>query len=334
MKVYGIGNPLIDILVDVTEEDIVKFNLDKGIMHLINEDKRKELLNYVDDKKKRYACGGDCPNTIIALSNLGIPVGFGGRIGSGAFGKIYYDELEKHKVISDLKNSSDLPTGSCIVLITPDHERTMNTFLGNCRNYCVEDLVEENIKRADFFYFTGYLWDTDCQKVAAMKAIEIAKKNNVKIIFDVADPFAVKRYKNDFLKIIGEHAYCAFANKEEAKILFDTEDAKEAVTKLSELCAIGVVKIGSAGSLVKRHKEDIIEIPIHKVQAVDTTGAGDIYAAGFIYGIVNYLGDRRSGIFASFLASQIVAQKGAQFSDRAVKEILGHIERGSWNFVD
>jgi sugar/nucleoside kinase (ribokinase family) len=333
MKVYGIGSPLIDILVDVTEEDIKNLGLDKGVMHLINEQKRHELLEFLDSKKKRYSCGGDCPNTIITLSNLGVSAGFGGRLGSGAFGKIYSDEFKKHNLICDLKNSSDLPTGSSIILITPDHERTMNTYLGNCRNFCVEDLEEENIKKAEYLYFTCYLWDTDCQKQAAKRAIEIAESNNIKIIFDVADPFAVKRYKSDFLRIIKEHAYLVFANKEESKILFDTDNPEIAINKMSELCAVSVVKTGSEGSLVKRYGEDIIKIPIHKVQAVDTTGAGDIYAAGFIYGLVNDFDLRRSGVFASFLASQIVSQKGAQFSEGTQKEILAHLKRGSWEFI-
>ena len=193
-KVYGIGNPLIDVIVNVTDEELKNLGLYKGTMNLINLDKRLELTAFIKGKAPQFSCGGSCPNTVITLSSLGIETTLAGKIGSDEYGTIYKSRLNSLNVRDNLAVSEENVTGSSIILITPDSERTMNTYLGANRDFCPDDVIESEVARADFFQFTGYMWDTKNQMEAIRKAMDIAKRNNVKISFDIADPFAVGRY--------------------------------------------------------------------------------------------------------------------------------------------
>ncbi len=332
LDVYGIGNPLIDILVDVADSELSILGVDKGVMHLVEDEKRNRIISHIESKPKKVMCGGDCPNTMIALSNLGVKAAIAGKIGADDFGAMYDEQILSHKVISRLKKGSG-HTGSSVILITPDSERTMNTHLGMCRNFTKEDVDEDMISSARFMYFTGYLWDTESQKEAILHAVSLAEKHGTKVVFDVADPFAVKRYRQEFLRLIEDHADIVFANEAEAKLLFDVDDAESAVSRLSSLCSIAIVKVGEHGAFVKKKDSGSLFIPSRKVKAVDTTGAGDIFASGFLYGLCKGMSLRDSGIFASYLASHIVAQKGAQFSKEKVSEILSDIKSGAWDFT-
>jgi sugar/nucleoside kinase (ribokinase family) len=332
IKVYGIGNPLIDIIADVNDNDLDTLGLNKGTMHLIDVEERTKILQYIDQLEKSYSCGGSCPNTIIALAGLGIKSALGGKIGNKEHSKIYEEQLIKNNVISELK-SAEGATGSSIILVTPDSERTMNTYLGNCQHYSPIDVNTSLIEEADYLYFTGYMWDTELQKNAILKAISFAEQHNTHIIFDVADPFAVNRYRDDFLELIKTHGEIVFANQEEAKIFFNEEDPHICVEKLSEICNIAVVKIGSKGSLIKEKGQPIIHIPANKVISKDTTGAGDMFAAGFIFGLAKDYSIEEAGICASYLASQIILQHGAQFSLEKQKELFKDLEKEHWNYL-
>src|SRR3989344_1481687 len=267
LAVYGIGSPLMDILVNVKSEELSELNLNKGVMHLLDERKREELISFIANRDKKLTCGGDTPNTIIALANLGIPTALSGRIGKDEYGDHYKKKLEELKIISNLKEGN-LPTGTSIILISEDSERTMCTHLGACQNFNKEDINEKLISNSKYIHFTGYMWGTDAQKEAVMKAIKIAKANSTKVIFDVADPFVVKNNKEDLIKLIKENVDIVFANKEESRLLLDTEDPEEAINKLSKLCKIAVIKIGSKGALVKNKNEIVIFIPSRKVNAI------------------------------------------------------------------
>ncbi|MBI4158856.1 adenosine kinase [Candidatus Woesearchaeota archaeon] len=332
LAVYGIGSPLMDILVNIKSEELSKLKLNKGIMHIINGKKREELLSFIENKDKNLICGGDTPNTIIALANLGMPTALSGRIGNDEYGNHYRKKLKELKIISNLKEGT-LPTGTSIILISEDSERTMGTYLGVCQHFNEEDIDKELISNSKYIHFTGYMWGADAQKRAVMKAIKIAKANSTGVIFDVADPFIVKNNKEDLIKLIKENVDIVFANKEESRILLDIENPEEAINKLSKLCNIAVVKIGSEGALIKQKNEQTIFIPSRRVNVIDTTGAGDNFAAGFIYGLCNNMSLQESGIFASYLASHIVSNVGAQLSEKTKKEILLNIKKGSWNYI-
>ena len=314
--VYGIGNPLIDILAKVNDTDLENLSIPKGIMSLIDLDQREKILSYIEKKDKDYSCGGSCPNTMITLSAMGVKTALGGKTGNDEFGKIYEEQLIKHEKISSSLRKGKGATGSSIILITPDGERSMNTYLGSNREFNEKDVDEAALISSSFFYFTGYMWDTENQKAAIIKSLDICRNKGIKVAFDVADPFAVGRYKDDFLDLIEKRADIVFANSEEAKILFDTDNPEKNVKELSSMNTIAAVKNGKHGSLIKDHKSSVITIPVLNDRGcVDTTGAGDTYAAGFLYGIVTGQSAEKAGEYASIAASAIVAKIGAQFTD-------------------
>lgn len=312
-NVYGIGNPLIDIIVSISDEELRSLGLHKGTMNLIDRSKQHELADFIKTKNEiSYSCGGSCPNTIITLSTMGIDTTLAGKIGNDEFGKIYRQKLSESKVHDSLL-ISDNSTGSSIIFITPDSERTMNTFLGANRDFCSDDIIESDIKNSDFFHFTGYMWDTQNQKDAIKKALKIAHENNIKVSFDLGDMFAVGRYKDSFFELVSNDCDIVFANKEEARIMFDNYDAYECCKSMGKLCETAIVKNGKKGSYIS-YRNEIINIPVQGPNVpVDTTGAGDTYSAGFMYGLCSGMDVFNSGIAASVLAGQIITQTGAQF---------------------
>ena len=207
MAVYGIGNPLIDLLCFVTDKDIENLSLFKGTMNLIDEDKRKEIVEYLKKKEIRYSCGGSCPNTMVTLKSLGIETTLAGGIGFDDLGKMYKSRLKELGVNDELVENN-AATGTSIILVTEDRERTMCTFLGANRNFNKDDVNLESAKKADIFYFTGYMWDTDSQQGAIRKVLDIKKKSNFIVAFDIADPFAVGRYRQTFFDIIRGYCFC------------------------------------------------------------------------------------------------------------------------------
>lgn len=320
-KVYGIGNPLIDVIVNVSEEELRALGLYKGTMNLINLDKRLELTSFIKGKNPSFSCGGSCPNTVITLSALGIETTLAGKIGSDDFGTIYRNRLNALNVRDNLAVSDANVTGSSIILITPDSERTMNTYLGANRDFCPDDVIESEVSRADFFQFTGYMWDTKNQMEAIRKALDIAKRNNVMVSFDIADPFAVGRYHDAFLDLIRNDCDIVYANKEEARIMFDNYDPYECCKSMGKLCETAIVKNGKKGSFIS-YRRKIYEIPVQGPETpVDTTGAGDTYAAGFLYGLCMGMDIERCGNVASALAGQIIKQVGAQFSEEKIPDL-------------
>ncbi|MDC7221970.1 MAG: adenosine kinase [Spirochaetales bacterium] len=328
LQVLGIGNILIDILADVSDEDILTLGLDKGIMKLVEEEERNKILDLLKNRTCEYICGGSAPNTVITLAALGVSSGLSGKVGRDELADKYLTRLKDQGVRSYLSRSEG-DTGTSIILITPDSERTMNTSLGINRFYSKEDVNSSALAEADYFYFTGYMWDTDSQKKALLEAINDARMNRTKIVFDLADPFAVNRSREDFLNMIHHHYDIVFANREEAKLLFNTECVENSVKELAHLCEIAVVKDGGNGSYVASGGK-VWKIPVFKVDAVDSTGAGDTYAAGFLYGLSQGYSLEKSGLFASWLASRIVTIKGAQFPEAILKTLRKAISDGSW----
>ncbi|NLA97665.1 MAG: adenosine kinase, partial [Spirochaetales bacterium] len=209
--VYGIGNPLIDIIVSVEEQDIIDLGIHKGTMALISSQRMEELLQLSKQRKTTYSCGGSCPNTIIALASLGVPATLAGKIGNDENGTIYRERLVSLGVQDELVATDKEMTGSTVILSTPDSERSMNTFLGANRLYEEADVCESTVAGADFFHFTGYMWDTQSQQGAIRKALSIAKQHNTIVSFDLADPFAVGRYREPFLSLIKESCDIVYA---------------------------------------------------------------------------------------------------------------------------
>lgn len=328
LRVFSIGNILMDVLADVTDQEILDLGLDKGIMKLVSPGERLRLLDFIGNRDRVLQCGGSAPNTVITLSALGVSTGLSGKVGRDELGHAYIRQLEEQGVRSYV-SEEDGYTGTCIVLISPDSERTMNTDLAINKEYGRNNVSEEALAEADYFYFTGYMWDTDSQKGALTYAIEQAREKHTKIAFDLADPFAVNRSGKDFLQMIEQHFDIVFANREEARLLLGKESIDECLDQLSGLCEIAVIKDGKHGSWVARGNERY-NIPVNPVKAVDSTGAGDTYAAGFLYGLCQGFDLEKSGTFASWLASKIVEVKGAQFHKKELEKIQQAVLDKSW----
>ena len=326
MNIYGIGNPLIDYLVMVDDRDISNLGLYKGTMNLIDEAKREEILEYIQKKDISYNCGGSCPNTMVTLKSLGIDnVTLAGGVGFDEHARMYRDRLSSLGLRDELVGN-DAPTGTSIILVTEDRERTMCTYLGANTRYDDRDVNIESARNADLFHFTGYMWDTEPQKRAIRKVLEEKKRQGFLVSFDVADPFAVGRYRQTFIELIKDYADIVFANSEEAHFLMDNYDPRECAKSLGKLCRTAIVKNGKRGSYIS-HEGVMHDIPVYgAVNPVDTTGAGDTYAAGFLYGIAKGNDVVTSGRMASFLAGEIISQLGAQFTEEKTVELRAKLE--------
>lgn len=325
-SIYGIGNPLIDILCTIDDKDLSALSLHKGTMHLIDKERHQELISYLNNKDLTYSPGGSAPNTMVTLSLLGIETTIAGGVGEDALSNEYRAKVKEAGVHDDLVSFSEMPTGTSIIMLTEDKERTMNTFLGANRLFSSDSVNLENVKKANIFYFTGYMWDTEAQKSAILSVLKIAKANNIKVAFDLADPFAVGRYRQTFLDLITNYCDIVFANSEEARFLFDNYDAFECCKSMGKKAPIAIVKNGKAGSYVSNNGL-IHAIPVQgSKHPVDTTGAGDTYAAGFLYGIAKGYDVINAGKIASFLAGEIISQMGAQFSKEKGLSLMNYLE--------
>ena len=317
--IFGIGNPLIDVVINVEDNDLKNLGVDKGIMHLVDENRRKEIMSYFKNMSPIYHPGGSAPNTLVACAGLEITGVISGKIGNDKFGEIYKSQVEKYGITSRLV-IGDGPTGSSIILVTPDGERTMNTHLGMCQDFSIADIDESLLTKADIFYFTGYMWDTDSQKSAIKHALSIAKENRIKVIFDVADPFAVQRYRDAFLTLIEEEADVVFANQAELSILFDTKDINVAANSLGRIVNIAAVKLGKEGCLVIENG-NLCKITSRPIIAKDSTGAGDMFAAGFIAALSKGYSGKAAGKIGGYLAEEIIQIPGAQFEKSVIKQL-------------
>ncbi len=328
-KVYGIGNPLIDVHARADDSDIKKLGLEKGTMTLIDTERGNAILKHIEGREKTYSCGGAAPNTMITLAALGIRTALAGIVGNDELGEIYHERLSEKRVSSDL---SVYPggTGSCIVLVTPDYERTMCTRLGVCQNFGPEHVRHEAIAVADYFYFTGYMWDTESQKEALKAAIKTARKNGTRVVFDVADPFCVERHHDEFHDLINNSVDVLLANRDEARLLLGFDDPEKASGVLAEKNVIAAVKNCADGSCLSEYGGSSCLVDAYRVDAVDSTGAGDNYAAGFLYGLINGYTLSDAGKLASYVAAQIVRKTGAQFDEKAAQEVNMGIREKCW----
>lgn len=306
--VVGIGNPLMDVMIKAEDDEIAELDLEKGSMKLVDEKGLEEFENKLSSKEKLMVPGGSVANTLTGVAMLGGKVVFIGKVGEDEHGRIYEQKLIGGKVYSKIVKDKGR-TGRVISLVTPDSERTFVTYLGCCTLLKEEDILEDDIKDAKILHLTGYQLEDPGLRKASMHAISLANKHGTKVSVDLADPALVKRAKVDLLEIL-QDCDILFANEEEARALTGMEP-EDALEKLSESIEIVVIKLGPNGSIACRGKERSRTIA-KKVVAVDTTGAGDMYAAGILYGLTHDLALERSMRLASHAAARIVQTMGAR----------------------
>jgi sugar/nucleoside kinase (ribokinase family) len=309
-NVLGIGNALVDILLKIDNDEILKdFNLPKGSMQLIDEYDRLKIFEKIGQMPTEQAAGGCAANTVHGLANLGIPCGFIGKVGTSDLGKFFQEDLQKSGIEPHLSYSFN-KTGTAIAFISPDSERTFATYLGAAVEMSPDELSSVLFSKYDVFHIEGYLLQNHD---LIQRAVKLAKDNDMKVSLDLAS-YNVVLENLEFLKSL-VHLYVdiVFANEEEAKAFTGFDDPKKALTKIAGGSKIAVVKLGKNGSLVQNGKE-IVEISPIKVNSIDTTGAGDLYAAGFLYGLINNMGMDKCGAHGSLLAGTVIENIGAKIS--------------------
>lgn len=320
MKVLGMGNALVDVLALIGDDSILtEMGLPKGSMQLIDNNKMSKLNVAIADVEKFIASGGSASNTITAMAELGVETGFLGKIGNDFYGDYYKRDLEKYKVKSHL-TEVDAHSGVATTLISSDGERTFGTYLGAAADLTPEDLKLSDFVGYDYFYIEGYL----VQNLDLIRtAVKLAKEAGLKVVLDMASYNVVEDNRGFLLEIIPQYVDIAFANEEEAKALLQT-DVQSALSILSKQLDIIIIKEGASGSWVQEG-EKIISIPTNKIDRVDTTGAGDMYAAGFLFGLLNGLPHETSGKIGNHLAESVIQVVGAKLDEvkwREVKETI------------
>jgi sugar/nucleoside kinase (ribokinase family) len=303
----------------VPDTFLQKLKLEKNRMFLVDQARHSELLTALTGAKMHAEPGGSCANTIQGIAQLGASTAYCGKVGGDEHGKLYVKKLEGAGV-KCFMNPSTLLTGSCVVLVTPDAARTMNVYLGAAQDLKAADIPVDAIQQSKRLYITGYVWDTDGQKEAAMLALRTAKAAKVPVAFSLADPFCVNRHRADFEKIIGEYVDILFANREEALAQTGTTATHDALAALRKQCDKVAITLSAAGALIANGKDTIYVDPF-PTHPKDTTGAGDAFAAGYLYGMSTGASAHQCGRLGSRFASQVIQQIGPRLSGDVRKQL-------------
>jgi fructokinase len=308
MKILGIGNAIVDVICKVEDSFITQNSLTKSTMKLFfDENEFRKLLTNL--KIEKTISGGSVANSIVGISQLGDKAGFIGKISDDEFGIKYEDGLKKENVEFFYKKKKELlPTGSCLILVTPDHERTMCTFLGTAGKINETDISSDVIKKSEIIFLEGYLWDEGEPTKAFNKAINNANK----VAMSLSDRFCVDRHKADFLNLVKNKLDITFANEEEIKSLIDAKNFNEVIEFSKKLNKLIIITRGENGSIAVKG-EEVVENDIQKnLKIVDLTGAGDLFAAGFLHGYVNRLSVKQCLEKGTEMSSKVIQQIGAR----------------------
>ena len=309
MKILGIGNAIIDVICKVDDQYLSENNLTKSTMKLVDEREFKKLLSNI--KIEETVSGGSVANSIVGLSQLDNKVGFIGKINNDEFGQKYEDGLKDEKVeFFYSKKKENLPTGTCLILITPDSERTMCTFLGTAGNINENDVDIKVIKNSEIIFLEGYLWDEGQPKSAFEKAIQNAEK----VAMSLSDLFCVERHKPDFLDLVNNKLDITFANEQEIMSLINTKNFQDVITFGQKLKKTLVITRGVNGSIAI-NKNEVVECESKKdIKIIDLTGAGDLFAAGYLHGYINNLSIAESLEKGTEMSSKIIQKIGARLT--------------------
>ncbi len=309
--VYGVGNALVDIQAHVSDEVVEQLEYAKGMMTLVDADTQQAVLEHLGDLPTHACAGGSAANTIMGLAEFGGTAAYCGKTAGDDLGRFFLEDMRKQGVAISVAPAGDGTSGTCVVLITDDAQRTMLTCLGVSATLGPDDICEETIRQATYVYVEGYLFAGEPTRSAALHAIDLAKKHGVKVAFTVSDPFLIQYHREEFWKLIEGPVDLLFCNHEEARALTGKHDAIDCAHEIHRHAENVALTLGADGSLLM-HNGESIPIEGVRVKSVDTTGAGDMYAAGILYGITNGLTWKQSGHLASHAAARIVSQLGAR----------------------
>ena len=310
-NVFGIGNALVDCVYMVDDKFLDDNNIEKGLMTLVDEKKQKSIIEKIKNFDSVIQSGGSVTNSVYTLSQLGGSGYVSVLVAEDEFGKIYLSDLKNSNVSTGgtTYTTGDGMTGSCLVLTTPDAERTMNTCLSISSNFSIKNINLVDLKSSEYLYIEGYLVTSDVAMEAVHQSIEFSSKNDVKIALTFSDLAMVKYFKDNFKSILNNKVDLLFCNEDEAKTFSGYDTLEDSIKYLGKLSSTLVVTLGKNGSLIY-HNGEKITIDPYPTKAVDTVGAGDTYAGAFLYGITNGLSLKKSGELASLLSSKVVSKIG------------------------
>ena len=308
MKILGIGNAIVDVICKVDDSFISQNGLTKSTMKLIfDETEFKKLLKNL--KIEKTVSGGSVANSIVGISQLGDKVGFIGKVCDDEFGSKYEEGLKKENVeYFYSKKKEELPTGTCLILVTPDSERTMCTFLGTAGKINENDVSSKAIKESEIIFLEGYLWDEGEPKKAFDKAINSANK----VAMSLSDQFCVDRHKPDFLNLVKNKLDITFANEQEITSLIEAKNFKEVINFSKQLNKLVIVTRGEKGAIVIKGDEVVENSAQKNLNIVDLTGAGDLFAAGFLHGYINKFSFKECLTKGTEMSSKVIQQIGAR----------------------
>jgi len=309
MKVLGIGNAIVDVICKVEDSFLTKNNLTKSTMKLVDETEFKKLLSNL--KIEQTIAGGSVANSIVGLSQLGNPVSFIGKVNNDELGNKYEKSLTNEKVkYCYQKKEEPIPTGTCLILITPDSERTMCTFLGIAGKISDKDIDENAVKNSELIFLEGYLWDEGEPKTAFNKAMKLSKRTAMTL----SDKFCVDRHKKSFLNLVNNKLDITFANEQEILSLIDTKNFDKVISFGKQLGKLIVITRSDKGSIAIQKNEVVKCDSLKNLKIVDLTGAGDLFAAGFLHGHINNLSIMEGLQKGTEMASKIIQKIGARLN--------------------
>ncbi|MEC7275258.1 MAG: adenosine kinase [Bdellovibrionota bacterium] len=319
--VYGIGNALVDMEIEVSTEFLKENSVEKGLMTLVDQERQNELLSQVKGNIHKRSCGGSAANTIIGARQLGARTFYSCKVANDETGEFYFSNLVEHGVQTNLHGErKEGVTGKCMVFITPDADRTMNTFLGITETFSEEELDFEELKDSEYLYMEGYLVTSPTGKAAAIKAREFAKENGVKTALTFSDPGVVGFFKDGFGEMIGDGIDLLFCNEAEALSYSGKDNLSEALEELKKVSRQIAITQGPKGALLWDGEKEI-DILTREVEAVDTNGAGDLFAGAFLYGLTHGHTFAESGKLACACSSELVTHFGPRLEAGVTTEI-------------
>lgn len=319
--VVAIGNAIVDVLAHADQSLLDSHEMEKGAMVLIDASRAEIIYGAMGPAIE--CSGGSAANTVAGMAELGNQCGFIGRVADDQLGAVFTHDLRSLGVAFDTPAANDgVPTGRCLILVTPDAQRTMNTYLGACNNLSPDDIEPDFIRSAAITYFEGYLWDLEPAKMAYRKAMEIAHAAGRKVAFTLSDQFCVDRFRKEFVALAEHEIDILFANENEILSLYETDEFDVALQHVRGHCEIAVLTRGEKGSVILSGDEVHIIDAIPHGDVIDTTGAGDLYAAGFLHGLTTGKNLATCGHMGSLAAGEIITHVGAR-SEADLKALLG-----------
>lgn len=323
--VYGIGNALVDKEFEVTDAFLAAQGIEKGLMTLIDEERHNHLLASLKQSfgLKKRAGGGSAANSMVAVSQFGGKTFYACKVANDEFGEFYMNDLHAAGVdtrLDQVRCSSEGKTGKCMVMVTPDAERTMNTYLGITSDFSAAELHYDELKQSKYLYVEGYLVTSDTSRAAVLEARKVAKQHGVKMAMTFSDPSMATYFKTGLVEILGEGVDVLFCNEEEAQAFTGQTNLKDAIQALKPLTQKLVITLGSDGALVV-NADNEVKIAAQAVKPLDTNGAGDMFAGAFLYGLTQGMTDAQAGALASKAAAQIIQVYGARL-DKQVHQAL------------